>query len=495
LWKNIDEEKRRLSAENGRIRHALKQLREGKRKLAEELKQAIQSIKFWEKKCEEERKKREELEKRVRELERQRDRYRDMIFKPNVKKEEEVEEGEESKGRISRGIKRKPGGQKGHKGYGRKRPIRVDEEKRIYLERCPDCDCKLKRSNTTKSHTVEDIPGIEQSVVKAVKYRTEVQWCPGCRKVVKGRALGVIPRSRLGVNVLLYVLIHKYICREPWETIVFNLSSWYGLHVSKGSLVAMMHRARKWMGSRYTRLLEQIRAAAVKYADETSWRLDGINHWLWGFFTDKHAYYTIEESRGKKVPQEVLADSHPKDVLVRDDYAGYMKLPLLHQSCWRHLLAVSHENAVQPDVSPEMVQLHEKLKSMFSSLQKIVESPFDLRKRKIAHKIFKERIQRIIDTSFQHDDSTEIHTRISNQNTNLITALLHRNVPLTNNHSERNIRCFVVARKISGGSRSRDGAKTNAVIMSIVQTIRLQKKPIITTLKEYLLSSHFSKTE
>ncbi len=74
--------------------------------------------------------------------------------------------------------------------------------------------------------------------------------------------MGVIPRSRLGVNVLLYVLIHKYICREPWETIVFNLDNWYGLRVSKGSLVAMMHRARKWMGSRYTRLLEQIRAAA-----------------------------------------------------------------------------------------------------------------------------------------------------------------------------------------------------------------------------------------
>ena len=31
-------------------------------------------------------------------------------------------------------------GQKGHKGYGRKRPVRVDEEKRIYLEKCPDCE-------------------------------------------------------------------------------------------------------------------------------------------------------------------------------------------------------------------------------------------------------------------------------------------------------------------------------------------------------------------
>ncbi|MCK4762331.1 MAG: hypothetical protein KAW12_09055 [Candidatus Aminicenantes bacterium] len=83
----------------------------------------------------------------------------------------------------SSGIKRKRGGQKGHKGYGRKRPVRVDEEKRIYLEKCPDCDCRLNRSNTTKSHTVENIPGIEESTVKAVRYHTEVQWCPKCKKV------------------------------------------------------------------------------------------------------------------------------------------------------------------------------------------------------------------------------------------------------------------------------------------------------------------------
>ena len=31
--------------------------------------------------------------------------------------------------------------------------------------------------------------------------------------------------------------------------------------------------------------------------------------------------------------------------------------------------------------------------------------------------------------------------------------------------------------------------------MSIIQTIRLQKQPIIPTLKEYILSSHFSKTD
>lgn len=505
LLKSLSEEKRKLSSANARVRRALDQLRAGKRKLEDELKEERKKGELWKKKYEEEREKNEELEKKIRDLEKQRDRYRDMVFKPNRNsdsdKEKEIEENEDLEVKSSnpwlsnRKRKRNRGGQPGHKGYGRKNPQRVDEERRIYLEKCPVCECKINRSKTTKAHTVEDIPApaLEESRIKAVRYETEVQWCPNCKKVVKGRAFGVIPRSRLGLNVLLYVLIHKYRCRETWEVIVFNLLNWYGLKVSKGSLVQMMHRAKDWLGDRYDQLLEDIRGSTVKYADETSWRLDGINHWLWGFFTDKHAYYTVEESRGKGVPEKIFKGSHPNDVLVRDDYGGYMKLPFQHQSCWAHLLRESHARACRPDAPDEVLLLHKKLKTMFSSLQKIVQQPFELKKRKMAYKLFKIQIQHIIDSQYQHEDSKEIQTRIANQNTNLITALLHENVPLTNNHSERNIRCFVVARKISGGSRSDQGAKTHATLMSIIQTINLQKEPLLPTLKDYILSHHSSK--
>jgi transposase len=491
LWKSLDEEKRKLSLDNARMRRSLNQLRAGKRKLEDGLKEERKSGKLWKKKYEQEREKNEELEKKIRELEKQRDRYRDMVFKPNCRdRNDKAKEGNnEVKAKCSKREPKKKGrgGQPGHKGYGRTSPPQIDEEKRIYLEKCPVCDCKLNRSKTTKSHTVEDIPALEESRVKVVRYETEVQWCPNCKKVVKGRASGVIPRSRLGLNVLLYVLVHKYKCRQPWEVIVFNLANWYGLKVSKGNLVRMMHRARDWLGERYDQLLEDIRGSTVKYADETSWRLDGINHWLWGFFTDRHAYYRIEESRGKGVPEKIFEGSHPEDVLVRDDYAAYMKLPLLHQSCWAHLLRGSHERADRPDALTEVRLLHKKLKNMFSSLQKIVQQPFTLSKRKVAYSFFKKQIQQIIDSHYQHEDSKEIQNRISNQKTNLITALLHENVPLTNNHSERNIRCFVVARKISGGSRSKDGAKTHAILMSIIQTINLQREPLLPTLKKYLL--------
>ncbi len=499
-------EKSRLSAENARLRRALKEVRESKRGVEESFKKERRRTKKWKKAYEQERQKREELEKKLIEIERQRDRYRDMIFKPNRQKLEQTELEGDQPGEVEveldidkieilgsrKAGEKKRGGQKGHKGYGRLRPERIDEEKRIYLEKCPICENPLPRSKTIKSHTVEDIPAMEDSRVKVTRYHTEQQWCPHCKKVVRGRAINVIPRCRLGINILLYVMINKYLCRETLETIVFNLYNWYGLKVSKGNLVGMMHRVREWMGDKYNDLLEAIRGANVKYADETSWRVEGRNHWVWGFFTDRHAYYTIEESRGKGVAEEILKGSHPQDVLVRDDYGGYMKLPLQHQSCWAHLLRESHERACRPNSSSEIRQLHQKLKTMFSALQKIVRQPFQLEKRKMAYKLFKLDIQHIIDTNYLQDDAKEIHTRISNQKTNLITALLHDNVPLTNNHSERNIRNFVVTRKISGGSRSEDGAKTHSVLMSIMQSLKLKNLPLLPTLKNYLLDRPLS---
>jgi hypothetical protein len=51
----------------------------------------------------------------------------------------------------------------------------------------------------------------------------------------------------------------------------------------------------------------------------------------------------------------------------------------------------------------------------------------------------------------------------------------------------KKIRPMVIHRKVTGGSRSSDGAKTTAVLRSVTQTIGLRKQPLIKTLREELL--------
>src|SRR3989344_1645741 len=412
------------------------------------------------------------------ELKRQRELYKGMIYKPKVKKTPKP-----SGGRLT-----------GHVGYGRKLPRTIDRYLHVAADICPDCGNLLARSNTTVSHTVEDIP--EPAVVQPTitRYEVERQWCTNCRKEVVAKPAGVIAHSRLGINLVVQILSLHYRCRMPYQTIVTFLYDTWGITITRGALIGITKRTRDWFGNAYYDLLSEIRAAPVKHADETGWRIDGVGAWVWAFMTKDCIYYTIEQTRGKGVPKRVLAGSKDTDVLVRDDYGAYAKLPLTQQSCWAHLLRKSHEALQQREASGQMKKLQQKLKALYKTIERITDRPFKLNERRVYFQGCRQALQVIINANYSEAaDAQKIQTRVRNQGANLLTAILKPNVPLTNNLAERMIRPMVVTRKISGGSRSIDGASSHAVNMSILQTILLRQQPLHSTLKDHILQGSTGK--
>ena len=401
-----------------------------------------QKASHWEKeykKLEEENKKlKEELEK----IRQQRDKYKGMIFKPNVA-------GQSSEEKTP---KRKVlGGQRGHQGAGRKLPQKVDEVQRVFLHHCPNCGKKLKRTGSFDTHTVEDIPQLEELSVEVTEYQVERQWCGSCGKEVVATPAQVIPHSRLGLNLIIQILIWKYVCRMSFEIITETLFQTYGVEVTEGGVITILKRTKVWLGTEYGKLLSIIRGSPIKHADETSWRIKGLNGWLWAFLTKTCVYYTIEHSRGKGVAEKVLSASKETDVLIRDDYAGYKNLKMNHQSCWRHLLGESKEAAEQQGGSKEVKRLHRHLKQMYAQLANITREPFNQTGREQYFTEYEGRLKEIINTIYTFEDTKKIQTRMRNQGNNLITAILFEGVELTNNLAERGIRKAVVVRKISGG--------------------------------------------
>ncbi len=192
-----------------------------------------------------------------------------IIFKENKKQQNLVDKQQDSSFPYEV-RKRKRGAQKGHKGKGRKRPIHIDEYRKVYLSHCPECKNELKRSNIFYKHVVEDIPLLELLRTIVVEYRIERQWCSHCKKEVTAKPYGVIPKSRFGINTLLFIMILKYGMRVPLNSISFSLSTIYGLNISQGSIVGLLHKSRKWLGDKYNKIAEEIRNSPVKHADETS---------------------------------------------------------------------------------------------------------------------------------------------------------------------------------------------------------------------------------
>jgi len=480
IGKSTDEEKRKLRIDLDRLQRALVTRKKKQEELTSEIGNLRQINKDQQKFIEKQNQEIENLKQENEKLKRQRDTYRSMLFKEN-------------KPKVSVACspsflpKRSIGGQIGHKGYGRKLPGRIDRQFRVYANNCPTCKETLTRSYTTVTHTVEDIPEPKAMKTIVTRYAVERQWCGNCKKEVTVTPVGVIPYSKLGIHLIIQILIWKYECRMPMEIIVSLLQTTCGLFISAGTVALCLRRTRRFFDKPYKEILTAIRAAPVKHADETSWRIQGVNTWVWEFLTKQEVYYTIEETRGKAVAENVLSDQNCSDVVIHDDYVAYKNLSMQHQSCWAHMLRKSHEEVSQENVSIEMKLLHQQVKSIYETLVKETAAPFDLAHRQQVYNQLLLQIQQISNHYYHADDARRIQTRVKTQNRNLLTALLYPDVPLTNNLAERMIRPLVVQRKISGGSKSRDGATIHAVNMSVIQTIRMRKQPIIAHLQTLLL--------
>ncbi len=62
---------------------------------------------------------------------------------------------------------------------------------------------------------------------------------------------------------------------------------------------------------------------------------------------------------------------------------------------------------------------------------------------------------------------------------NLFRFVTNPNIDPTNNISERELRALVIIRKISNGSRSTMGANATAMLLSVIQTLRLNKQNVL----------------
>ena len=480
VWSSSDNEKRELRVFNALLKRSLNVQKSKNNGLLEENKR----IKEENEKLKEENNK---LQIKIERIERSRDKYKSLLFKKNANNiSVSTPLSLEDKRKMIL-AKTKRGAKFGHEAKNRSSvsDLEIDEYKRIFLTKCPDCNCKLKRTKSVDSHIVEDIP-LEKVKTTVTCFETERQWCQNCHKEVCAKPRFVIPNSRFGINTLVYILILRYSIGLTISKIRKILFDTYKISVSNGGIIKQLNLAKKYLKDNYTKILDHVRGSPIKHADETGWRINGINTWVWAFLTKDNIYLSIENTRGKAIPEEKLTGSSEDDVLVRDDYLGYKNLPLVHQSCWAHLLKEVRFERESKTATKEMYLLEIKLKEIFHKLKIETETTFDQEKRDILYKQMETELENIINTNFTKPDAKRIQIRIRNQNLNLLTALKYQGVPLTNNLAERSLRPLVITRKLTGGSRSHFGAQTHAINMSVIQTIQAQQKQLIPTLKEYL---------
>lgn len=481
---NLQEERRRLSIHNQQLARSHKLQKDKADRFEEESRKKDRLISELER---DKDKLRDELEKARITIAN----YKKMLFHTNKHTElagdNQDNKDQDSVEATADKTKQKNGQKKGHIGYGRKKPEVIDKEAVCFVSICPDCGNPVERGNNFHPHTVTDIPHFTEMKPVTTEYQIEYQWCGNCHKSVQATPFGVIPGSRIGINLFLMILVWRYQLRLPFQKISEILLMQYNIYLSGGALVGITRKARTFFGKRYDDLLTEIRGAPVKHADETSWGMDGLLYWCWIFLTEKSVYYTIEETRGKGVAEQVLKDA--VGILVRDGYAAYLKLPLIQQACFAHLYRKARDAKDRKGASEEAIKLFHDIQQLYGLLAEDIQKPFIKKERQELFEAYKKDLEKISSRVYQAQDAKRVQTYLKNLGDNLLTALLHERVPLTNNAAEQAARQIVIGRKISGGSRSTDGVKTHAVNMSITQTILKQKLPFFQTLESYIIEA------
>ncbi len=350
-------------------------------------------------------------------------------------------------------------------------------------EACTDCGGDLGKPTVAYTRQVIDLPVLSYTVTEHVVFR---RWCYHCKKCIQpdvdlsGIALG---KGRIGINLTATLVTMRDRLRLPIGMIQTYLKLFYHLHISKGEIVALLHTVATIGKPSYEKLLEQVRAAGSVHADETGGRENGINGYFWSFSTKNIHFLLYRKSRGSKVVEEIVGKNSEKfqGVLTTDFYAAYNTYAGFHQRCWVHLLRDIHELKEKHKKHPplnawakKIHQIYEEAKA-FTGPDPTVPPGLAVQERITKQHYFEQKLKQVCSNYVTKDvPMSTLCGRIMTFMPELFVFVRFPNVSSDNNPAERIIRHTVVARKISGGTRSAKGSETKSILTSLFDTWSLQ---------------------
>jgi transposase len=440
----------------------------------------------------------EKLKKKIKELEEALEKERCEKEKITREKEKIEKEFEEFKAKhkqtvaelrkalkikASKKVQLKPvGAKKGHKAYTRRIPERIDKVRALNPKKCPHCNSILSETQEIRQRHVTDIK-LTSKVINT-KYNIHRKYCRKCKKIVEPDVPNVLPHARFGLNLMLLIMYLRLGLRLPGNKVCEFLMSMYDLTISEGEIVHVLKQLVVAFGDYYQHLEKLVKMARVKHTDSTSWRVNSRNYYAWVFVAAGVVLYKIRKRNNSKVPLTVFGTQQKGMTLVIDRHSALRalaeKAKFMLQFCWSHILDDSKELA--KNFGAEGRYVHKKLKQVYEYAISFEGNGLPEQVEALKAEIFL--------LTQRHYKSTTVrkfvNTLWKRDIENLFRFVTDPEIDPTNNISERELRHLVIIRKISNGSRSSRGANATAMLLSVIQTLRMNKKNVLEGLKEII---------
>jgi hypothetical protein len=331
-------------------------------------------------------------------------------------------------------------------------------------------------------HVQEDIVIRPRPLVTCYLHRQA--FCPRCHRPVVQAGEGELLNTPIGPVAKSVAIYLRYRIGIPYRKTTEMFRELFGLKFVPASALAFDRRAATRGRPLYEDLRDKIRTSNVIHADETSWRGDGVGHYVWFAGNENLSFFHIDRHRSAEVAKTIFGENFD-GTLVRDRYPAYNGIGGDWQVCIAHILTKAKEIRAEQELLPPTEKdaavgsFCDRLMDLCSRLcdtgQKLKSGDIPWKRAAKIEKSFVRELNTLCRQTLRFKPAETLRSYLVGAEQKFLFTFLRRpGVPPTNNHAEQSLRHLVIFRKICLGTRSQSGLKTHSILPSLVQTARRQ---------------------
>jgi len=352
------------------------------------------------------------------------------------------------------------------------------------LTACPKCEAAFPDASQTPQQVYEriELPPVRPDVTQVRLFGGR---CACCGERVTAEAPpGLEQGSPFGQSIAALVVYLHYAHAIGMERLATLMDELFSLSISEGAISNILARAREPLLDATAAIEKVVLASPVVCSDETSVRVKGKNWWEWVFIGTLAVLHIIRPSRGKAVVTALFGDIRP-DVWVSDMLGSQRGHGVLWQVCLAHLLRDAKYAIECGDTAFSTPFRRLLLRAIAIGRRR--ETLKDTTLRQYLYDLDR-RLDRIMAAVPIGEPGRKLRKRMLANRANLFVFMTNRDVPYTNNISERHLRPSVIFRKVTNGFRCEWGAETYAAFRSVVSTAKANGASVLDTVR-FVLSA------
>ena len=395
---------------------------------------------------------------------------------------------------------RKPGGQPGHPPHLKQMlpPERVGETRVIVPKQCDHCQHKLsaQRGPNDPEPTRFQIAELPEIKANIIEYQGHARTCPCCGEVTRAVIPAAVRAHSIGPGLASFMAYLVGNCGLSKRRVEEVVEAVFEVPVALGTIAKLEQEMSAALESAHQEAAAAVKQAPVKHADETGWKKAGHKRWLWVVATTNVVFFMIHRLRNAAVAM-LLLGATLRGILCSDRWKAYDWVPLMQrQVCWAHLKRNFEKLLDRSAKSKQVGQacldikdkvfeawhlyrgggidwetMDDKMATLMLQLMDVLQSGERSRDRRLAR--FCARVLKVYPA--------------------LWTFVVVDGVEPTNNHAERVQRLAVLWRKNCFGCHSDTGCRFVERLLTVVQTLRVQKRSVFQYLKATLTAHRNSK--